>query len=82
MKTYLLPCTCSARIEIGPGQAGGTVTCAACGATLAVPRLGELARLQPAAPRQATVARAWTAAHACLLGGAAVAALAGLHFGR
>ena len=53
------------------------MTCPSCGATVAVPRLGELARLQIAAPRQATVARAWTAAHACLLGGAAVAALAG-----
>lgn len=75
MKTYLLPCGCSASIEVGPGQAGGLVTCQACGATVPVPRLGELARL-PSGQVPTRAASTWTAAHACLLGGGIVAALA------
>ena len=75
MSTYLLPCGCSASIEVGPGQAGGRVSCPACGAMVAVPRLGELARLPRGRP-PAPVAAAWTAAHACLLGGCVVAATA------
>lgn len=42
MKTYRIPCTCSAAAVVGAGQAGGTVECPACGATLAVPRLRDL----------------------------------------
>jgi len=75
MTRYLLPCPCSRRIAVAAGQAGGSVQCPGCGAELAVPRLGELGRLQPdltdAAPR--TPDRGWNAARACLLGGVIVA---------
>jgi hypothetical protein len=49
MKRYLLPCVCSARIAVSAGQAGDRIRCPACGAEQPVPRLGELARLEPAA---------------------------------
>lgn len=75
MPAYLLSCGCGATVEVGPGNAGGSAACPRCGAELAVPRLGELARL-PTAAAAAPAARPWTAAHACLLGGGIVAALA------
>lgn len=64
-------------MKVGPGQAGGTVTCPRCNVTLSVPRLGELSRL-PAAPLASGVAAgSWTAAHGCILGGGLAALLAG-----
>jgi len=75
MKTFLLPCRCSASVVVGPGQAGGRTTCSACGRQLEVPRLGELGRLAPVAIPAAGAGRVWTPAHACLLGGLAVAAI-------
>ena len=75
MTTYLLSCDCGATAEVGPGQAGGQAACPRCGARLSVPRLGELARL-PVATARPPAARPWTAAHACLLGGGCIAAVA------
>ncbi|MCE2725862.1 MAG: hypothetical protein LW698_03660 [Planctomycetaceae bacterium] len=75
-KSYLLTCGCSAALTVGPGQAGGVVTCPRCGASLPVPRLGELARLPAAAPAAGVPAASWTAAHGCVLGGILVALLA------
>lgn len=75
MTTYLLPCACGAAAEVGPGQAGGRAACPRCGAPLAVPRLGDLARL-PQAPAASPASRPWTVAHACLLGGGCGLALA------
>lgn len=75
-KRYLLTCGCSATVTVGPGQAGGGVTCPRCGASLAVPRLGELARLPAAVSVPATSSSPWTAAHGCALGGSLVALLA------
>lgn len=75
MPTYLLPCGCGATVEVGPGNAGGVAACRRCGGQVAVPRLGELARL-PRAAAAAPAARPWTAAHACVLGGGLTAALA------
>lgn len=74
-KNYLLTCGCSAAVTVGPGQAGGAVTCPRCGASLPVPRLGELARLPAAAQAEGMPAVSWTAAHRCLLGGILVAVL-------
>lgn len=51
--------------------------CPSCSATLAVPRLGELSRLPPAASADGVAAGSWTAAHGCVLGGSLVALLAG-----
>lgn len=73
---YLLTCGCSAVVTVGPGQAGGAVTCPRCGASLPVPRLGELARLPAAAQAEGTPADSWKAAHGCFLGGILVAVLA------
>ena len=51
--------------------------CPSCGATLSVPRLGELSRLPPAPIANGVAAGAWTTAHGCILGGSLVAVLAG-----
>jgi len=59
-KSYLLPCDCSARIPVGPGQAGGSVTCPQCGIVTKVPRLGDLARLEVAAVLDALLDRGVT----------------------
>jgi len=72
MATYLLSCECGATVAVGPGQAGGQTVCPRCGGSLAVPRLGELARL-PVAEVAAPAGRLWTAGHACLLGGVVTA---------
>jgi len=76
IKRYLLTCGCSAAVTVGPGQAGDAVTCPRCGASLPVPRLGDLARLPAAAPAEGVPAAAWTAAHGCVLGGILAALLA------
>lgn len=75
MTRYLLPCSCSRRIAVAAGQAGGSVCCPGCGAAVAVPRLGELGRLERDAsgPEPADAGRGWNAARACLLGGVVVA---------
>jgi hypothetical protein len=75
MTSYLLPCSCSRRIAVAAGQAGGSVRCPGCGAALAVPRLGELGRLErvAAGPEPGAAGRGWNAARACLLGGVVVA---------
>jgi len=74
MKIYLLPCRCSAEIPVNKGQAGGAVTCPACGASVVVPKLRDFDRLREQA---ATVAggTVWTAAHAWLLTGLVAAAV-------
>jgi len=77
MTTYLLPCSCSAAIEIGAGQAGGTVVCAACGRAVAVPTLRELKALQPVESGRARRPRGgWSPCHASMLAGSAIAVLA------
>jgi len=75
MKRYLLPCSCSRRIPVAAGQAGGSVRCPGCGAAVAVPRLGALSLLETVAtgPVSAAAGRAWSAPRACLLGGVVVA---------
>lgn len=75
MTRYLLPCSCSRRIAVTAGQAGGTVRCPECGAELAVPRLGALGRLEPAVAglERRPAGAGWNAARACLLGGVVVA---------
>lgn len=78
MTTYLLPCSCSATIEIGPGQAGGTVVCSRCGAAVAVPKLRDFRDLEPAPVRRPPSARRWNWRHASMLAGAIVATVAGL----
>ena len=42
VKSYRIPCRCSAVVLVGPGQAGGVVECPACGTSLDVPRLRDL----------------------------------------
>lgn len=77
MTMYLLPCACSATIEIGAGQAGGTVVCPACGRPVAVPKLRDLKALRTADSGRAGPHRGgWSLPHASMLAGAAVAALA------
>jgi hypothetical protein len=78
MTSHLLPCTCSATIEVGTGQAGGHVVCPACGASVAVPKLREFRRLQPVVRERASPGGAWTWRHASVLAGIAVAVAAGV----
>lgn len=68
MTRYLLPCSCSRRIPVAAGQAGGAVRCPACGAECVVPRLGELARYETAV-QEPGPARTWSGAQACILAG-------------
>lgn len=78
MTRYLLPCSCSRRIAVGASQAGGAVRCPACGAEVAVPRLGQLATLDRDHAEPAAVPRPWDAARAWLLVGVVVACGAAL----
>ena len=76
MKRYLLPCSCSRRIVVAAGQAGGAVRCPDCGSERDVPRLGELGRLDPFVAEPAAAAgRAWGAAQAWVLAGVVTALL-------
>lgn len=72
-KNYLLPCDCSARIPVGAGQAGGTVTCPQCGSARKVPRLGDLAQLEVAAAAPQPARRRWTILHAVTAAGVVTA---------
>jgi hypothetical protein len=75
MKRFLLPCDCSARIEVTAGQAGDRVRCPACGDEQTVPRLGDLGGLE-VAPDDVRPRRRWTVGHACCLAGMLIAAVA------
>lgn len=75
MKRYLLPCSCTRRIEVAASQAGGSVRCPGCGADLHVPRLGRLQRFEVAKPSAAPARRGWGAAQACILAGFVIAAV-------
>lgn len=74
MTTYLVPCDCSADVAVTAGQAGGRVECRQCGREIAVPKLGDLARLR----RQEAAARphyeAWRPAQAVVFLGAIASA--------
>lgn len=73
-KTFLLPCACSAMIEVVAGQAGGEVACGSCGRCAQVPKLRELSALA-VKPSSAPPARPWSTSQAVTLAGAVVAAL-------
>lgn len=73
-KTFLLPCACSAMIEVVAGQAGGEAVCAACGRSAQVPKLRELSALAVKSPSAPPV-RPWSTAQAVTLAGSLLAAL-------
>lgn len=73
-KTFLLPCHCSATIEVVTGQAGGEVVCAACGRRVAVPKLRELSTL-PVKTQAAPAGGGWSTPQAIALAGVVIAAL-------
>jgi hypothetical protein len=73
---FRVPCRCSATVTILPGQAGSRQTCPACGSTIEVPRLRDLAPFaiedeRPSGPR-------WRPAHAWLFVGGLVAVAAAI----
>jgi len=78
MTRHLLSCShCGSETPVTTGQAGDQIACHGCGNALAVPRLGDLARLPRAAgesgqPRQRS---RWTPAHAWLWAGLVIAGL-------
>jgi hypothetical protein len=74
-KIFLLPCACSASIEVVAGQAGGAVDCPACGRKNAVPKLRDMAALAVKADASTVRQRTWTVAESVALGGAIVALL-------
>jgi len=76
MKTYLLPCVCSADIPVGVGQAGGRVTCPACARDVDVPKLRLLGNLSAMAPVVQPVETRWGVAHGLTLCGVVLALLA------
>lgn len=75
-RTYRVPCACSHGVIVTAGQAGGRVSCPACGAEVVVPRLRDLAALvvveEAAAPR----APVWDAGRGLLVAGGALALVA------
>jgi len=74
---FLLPCDCSAEIEVVTGQAGGVVGCAACGRQVAVPKLRDFSALREKSNAGGpAVAGRWGVAHAVALAASAVALLA------
>jgi hypothetical protein len=75
-KSYLLPCNCSADIEVVSGQAGGSVTCPACGRQNDVPKLRDFEQLKTRSQSSGKAAGGWSAMHALALAGAASAAIA------
>jgi ribosomal protein S27AE len=78
MTRYLLSCPqCGVEIPVTTGQAGDRVSCGGCHAAVAVPRLGDLARLPRAADgsgERGSQGR-WSPAHACLWTGLVIAGL-------
>lgn len=72
---YRVVCRCGHEATVGPGQAGGSVTCERCGDAIAVPRLRDL---QASVVIESAPARRWHAAQGWALGGLSVAFLAGL----
>jgi hypothetical protein len=70
MKTFLLPCSCSADIPVSAGLAGGRVDCPSCGRSIDVPKFRELSRLREQPAAAATQTR-WSPAHAVFFAGAA-----------
>lgn len=79
-KIFLLPCECSAEIEVVSGQAGGTTSCPACGRPAVVPKLREFASLRTKAVDDGRPGRGrathWGPVHAVAVAGLALAALA------
>ncbi len=53
---YLLPCSCGQKIAVEPRQAGQTISCT-CGASLEVPSLVQVKRLDKAEPEPGEVRR-------------------------
>jgi len=82
MNAFLLPCGCGADIPVTKAQAGGRVTCQACGRDEQVPKFRDLGKLREAsAPRtddRDRSRRTWTAMHTLLLAGSLLAATCGL----
>jgi hypothetical protein len=79
-KIFLLPCECSAEIEVVSGQAGGTTACPACGRRADVPKLREFASLRTKTVDDGRAGRdratRWGPVHAAAAAGLALAALA------
>ncbi len=78
-RTFRIPCRCSAEVSVGLGQAGTEITCPSCGASVAVPRLRELAPFEVHA--SGPTRSGWQAGHAWMLIGGVIAALAALAAG-
>ncbi len=78
MRSFEVRCACSAAIPVTAGQAGGVVTCPACGAAVRVPRLGDLRPTANAAADRMAGGSRWSVGHACVLAGGLVAGLATL----
>ena len=75
-KFYLLPCSCSADIEVVAGQAGGRVVCPVCGRQNDVPKFRDLDTLRIGSSSAEKPAGRWGMLQAVALAGTACAALA------
>lgn len=78
-RAFAIPCPCGARVTVSAGQAGGRAACAACGGSLDVPRLRDLAGFTAAdAGDRVRTATGWDLPRGMTFAGCAVAALAAL----
>jgi hypothetical protein len=70
---YLLPCSCGRKMPIETRQAGESIACE-CGATLEIPRLLELKKLEKIAAQssQSKQSAAWGNGHSLFLSGAVI----------
>jgi len=74
-KCYLLPCSCSAEIEVVRGQAGGSVACPACGRQNDVPKLRDFDELKTRSQSSGPATGRWSTTHALALAGVICATL-------
>ncbi|QDT70441.1 hypothetical protein MalM25_33890 [Planctomycetes bacterium MalM25] len=70
---YLLPCPCGKPAPVSASQAGGVVTCPACGETLETPRLRDLVQL-PTEEAQTPPKSGWSPRQGVLTAGLLLAA--------
>ena len=77
MKTYLLPCVCLQDLCVNAGQAGGVLSCPACGRSVAVPKFRDMQALPESVLPLSRPQRSWTVFHALVLAGTLLAFLSG-----
>ena len=72
MANYLLSCECGSKFNIATIDAGKTLTCAECEATIVVPNLREIRELPLADELESAVELTWEKGHGALFGAGSI----------